>query len=267
MRRKLILFIILLSQITGNLALASSEFFSFNATKNTGRGEISVTTDKDVYVYGEMVNITVKNIGKVNIVGVSKLRIYYISENCSYLVHEPSATELIKNLLVNQSWNYSWDQKDFNGSQVEKGRYLIHFFIGDCRGTQASNSTIIFIQGPIYIESIDGGFGVFITIANIGKEDIYDVNFLTEISGLVISGASMEESIDIFHAGERLIMHLTPFGIGPASIKVTAGGEEKTAKCLIFGPFVIKVGNGCHISSNASIPNRFKAFLITHFVA
>jgi len=239
MKKELVILLILSLQIVGTLTSASSEIFSFKMRENVfDEGEISVTTDKEVYVYGETVNITVRNVGKVNIVGISKLRIYYVSENYSYLVHDPPTTELIKNLLVNQSWNYSWDQKDINGNQVEKGKYLIHFFIGDCRGTQASNSTSIFIQGPIYIESIEGGFGISIIIANIGKEDVYNVNFSVKISGFVMSGASTERVIDVFHAGGRLTINLIPFGIGPASIKIIAGEEIKIAKCIIFGPFV-----------------------------
>ncbi len=229
--------------IASNTIAASSKFFSCNVTKNVGdEGQIVVTTDKEVYVYGEMVNITVTNTGKVNIVGISKLRIYYVSlENYNYLVHDPPPTELIKNLLVNQSWNYSWDQKDFNENQVEKGKYLIHFFIGDCRGMLASNETSIRIQGPIYIEGIEGGFGVSIVIANIGKQDVYNVNCSIEISGISIFDANTEGVIDVIPAGEKITIHLITYGIGPASIKISAGEEEETAKCLMFGPFVISV--------------------------
>jgi len=120
---------------------------------------------------------------------------------------------------------------------------LIHFFLIDCRGMQASDSTNIRIQGPIYIESIEGGFGVSIVIANIGKENVYNVNCSVEIYGLVIFGASMEKVIDVFHAGKKITIHLIPFGIGPASIKITAGEEEKTTKCLIFGPFIVGISN------------------------
>jgi len=244
MKKGIIILLILSLYIIGiNPIITSSNFFSCNMTNNVGdEGQIVVTTDKEVYVYGETVNVTVTNIGTAHIVGVSKLRIYYVSsENYHYLVHDPQPTELIKNLLVNQSWNYSWNQKDFNGNQVEKGKYFIHFFIADCRGVQASDDTNIRIQGPIYIEGIEGGFGASIVLTNIGKEDVYTVNCSVEISGLVIFGASMEKVIDVFHAGEKITIHLIPFGIGPASIKIIAREEEKTGKCILFGPFVIGV--------------------------
>jgi hypothetical protein len=244
MKKGIIIILILsLYTIGFNPVLTSSDFFSCSVAENVGdEGEILVTTNKEVYVYGETVNITVTNIGTVNIVGVSKLRIFYVSSaNHNYLVHDPQPTELIKNLLVNQSWNYSWNQKDFNGNQVEGGSYLIHFFIADCRGMQASNETNIRIQGPIFIEGVEGGFGASIAIVNIGQEAVCNVNCLAEISGLVIFGGSIEKVIDVLRAGEKITIHLIAFGIGPASIKIMAREEEKSVKCILFGPFVIDV--------------------------
>ena len=244
MKKGVIIILILSLYIFGlSLILTPSGFFSCSVAKNVGdEGEIVVTTNKEVYVYGETVNITVTNIGTVNIVGVSKLRIFFVSsDDHNYLVHDPQPTELIKNLLVNQSWHYSWNQKDITGSQVEKGTYLIHFFIADCRGMQASNETNFRIQGPIFIEGVEGGFGASAVIENIGKEDVYNVSCLVEISGLTIFGGSIEKVIDVLHAGEKISIHLIPFGIGPASIKIMAREEEKVVKCILFGPFVIDV--------------------------
>ena len=203
---------------------------------------ITVTTDKEVYVHDEVVNITITNTGSAGISAVPELKIYYVALDGIYsIVHDPLTEKLVFNLAPGESFTYAWDQKNDDGVQVPKGEYWIRFYYWKCCGIIASDATTIYIQGPIYIEDIKGGFGLSVVIKNIGEEDVYNVNCSIEISGLVIFGANNEKIIDVVPAKEKITIHIILYGVGPATIKIMASKEEKTVNCFLLGPLVLVV--------------------------
>ena len=104
------------------------------------------------------------------------------------------------------------------------------------------NADIFFDQAtavPILTIDITGGFGVTITISNVGTADAKNLNVAIDISGLVFIGKSKEMSIDEIKAGESVSLKMITFGLGPVTIKVTADGTTKEASGFMLGPLVL----------------------------
>lgn len=104
------------------------------------------------------------------------------------------------------------------------------------------NADIFFDQAtavPILTIDITGGFGVTITISNVGTADAKNLNVAVDISGLVFIGKSKEISIDEIKAGESVSLKMITFGLGPVTIKVTADGTTKEASGFMLGPLVL----------------------------
>jgi hypothetical protein len=206
--------------------------------------DITVTTDKTVYVYGETVNITVTNTGAVAIAAIPKLKLFYVApDGYHHLIREPLVEELSFGLAPGERFSYLWNQKDDGGAQVANGEYFIYFYFIICSGVQASNSTTVYIQGPAYVETIAGGLGASAVIKNIGDKALSEIRWTVDLAGLVFSGAHTEGIIPYLPAGETVRIGTSlAFGIGQVTIAVTVRPDgEKTARCLLLGPLVLNV--------------------------
>ena len=104
------------------------------------------------------------------------------------------------------------------------------------------NADIFFDQAtsvPILVINITGGFGLTVTISNIGTADAKNLNVAVDISGLIFIGKSKEMGIDEIKAGESTTIKMIVFGIGPVTVRVTADGATKEASGFILGPLVL----------------------------
>ena len=202
-------------------------------------GELKVITDKEVYLTWEKVNISIVNIGSVDLGGELHLRITHITQEGSITVHNARNDELPTWILINESFNYTWDQIGINGLEVGKGDFRILFYFVCCGGiTQRNNTNFKIQEEPIYIESIQGGFGISVILRNIGMNNSYNVNCSIDISGLILFGSNKEEQIDIIIPQEIITIHHNVIGLGLSIIKVTVGNEMKTKNCFIIGPYI-----------------------------
>jgi hypothetical protein len=205
---------------------------------------IKVTTDKEIYLYGETVNITISNIDSRAAAGYPNLNIYLITPNYFFNIRDVFSEELTTEIKPGESFTYSWNQKDNSATQVVKGEYLIEFYFLHCKGIQAKNITTIRIHdNPIYIESIKGGIGITTIIKNIGTEDIIKLDYSIELLGLIFYGSVTEQVIDTLRAGEIIKLNILPLGIGSADLLLTVGNVEKKLTCFLFGPLLL-LGNG-----------------------
>ena len=204
-----------------------------------GIGELKVITDKEVYLTGEKVNISIINIGPVDLGGEPHLRITYVTQEGIITVHNARNDELASWILFNESFNYTWDQIDTNGLEVEKGEFHILFYFVCCGGITERNNTNFKIQEePIYIESVLGGFGISVILKNIGMNNSYNVNYSIDVSGLILFGSNKEEQIDIIIPQEKITIHHNVIGLGLSIIKITVGNEMKIKNCFIIGPYI-----------------------------
>ncbi len=224
---------------SNNFPSYNTNCYTIDSTVRDGIGELKVITDKEVYLIGEKVNISIVNIGPVDLGGEPHLRITHITQEGIITVHNAPNDKLVSYILINESFNYTWDQIDTNGLQVEKGKFSILFYFVCCGGITERNRTNFKIQEePIYIESIQGGFGISVILRNIGMNNSYIVNYSIDISGLILFGSNKEEQIDIIIPQEIITIHHNVIGIGFSIIKITVGNEIKTKNCFIIGPYI-----------------------------
>jgi len=92
---------------------------------------------------------------------------------------------------------------------------------------------------PMFDITISGGFGITITVTNIGSAPAENIEWSVSISGLVFIGKESSGSIDELAPGESITIKLLTIGIGPIDISVTINGATKTASGFIIGPIVI----------------------------
>jgi hypothetical protein len=202
-------------------------------------GELKVITDKEVYLTGEKVNISIINIGTVDLGGEPHLRVDHVTQEGIITVHEAPPNDLSPMVLVNESFSYTWGQIDTNGLKVEEGEFSILFFFVMCGGIRHRNETTFKIQEePIYIESFQGGFGISVIFRNIGINKSYNINYSIEASGLILFGSKKEEQIDIIMPQENITIHHNIIGIGRSMIKITVGNVMKIKNCFIIGSYI-----------------------------
>jgi hypothetical protein len=92
----------------------------------------------------------------------------------------------------------------------------------------------------VTVQSVSGGFGVSAVVANVGTADATDISWSIDLDGLVFIGAHTEGTISSLAAGgSETVKAGFVFGLGKATITVTAGGATKTAEGTVLGPFVI----------------------------
>ena len=104
------------------------------------------------------------------------------------------------------------------------------------------NADIFFDQAtavPILTVDISGGFGITITISNIGTAEATNLNVAVSIEGLVFIGKSKEIVVDSVKPGESATIKMFVLGIGPVTIRVTADGASGEASGFVLGPLVL----------------------------
>ena len=92
---------------------------------------------------------------------------------------------------------------------------------------------------PMFDITISGGFGITITVTNIGSASVENIEWSVSISGLVFIGKESSGSIDVLAPGESITVKLLPIGIGSIDISVSINGATKIASGFIIGPIVI----------------------------
>ncbi len=113
--------------------------------------------------------------------------------------------------------------------------------------TRNGNADIYFdslgIPAPIInIEEIKGGFGVTSTLTNTGGADAENVEWSIVFDGPVFIGKEKSGTVTTIPVGgEATIKSGFIFGIGPATVTVSAGGATKTASGFVLGPLVLGV--------------------------
>lgn len=84
------------------------------------------------------------------------------------------------------------------------------------------------------------GVGISAMIKNIVSTDITNIKWSIDINGAVFLGNHTEGVISCIPSGElKTIQSQLVFGIGPATVNVTADESTKIANCFLFGPFVL----------------------------
>ena len=96
--------------------------------------QIAVTTDKQTYEPGDMINITIKNVGTqpIHFSGVdSDIKITTQELGKSFV---PSALLLTTLIPSGSSKIVAWNQQDYIGQQVDSGNYTVLVSIGQLAG-------------------------------------------------------------------------------------------------------------------------------------
>lgn len=244
---EIIIVIISLLIISCSIANASSFFYKTNCitrdSQSLDYGELKVTTDKEAYMIGDIINITITNIGDIGLGGEPRLRIHQIISETEYLlVHTADLYDLADCIYVNESFYYTWDQKNKESEQVSTGLYEVDFYFVCCGGITVRNLTHFHIQeGMIFIKDIRGGFGLEIDFENIASTDVEEIPCSVQLTGFIFVGAKNEFFIDILKSGDILTKKHTSFGFGNIEIKIVADKEEKKVQSSIIGPFIFEI--------------------------
>jgi hypothetical protein len=91
------------------------------------------------------------------------------------------------------------------------------------------------------IEEVAGGFGISVTVKNVGSADGVDMPWTIDLSGAVFIGGSTSGTVDVTAGAEATFSSGLVFGIGPVDIAVTAGGAATTKSGFVLGPLVLGV--------------------------
>ncbi|MEA2053776.1 MAG: hypothetical protein U9O96_01475 [Candidatus Thermoplasmatota archaeon] len=106
--------------------------------------------------------------------------------------------------------------------------------ISACGVSRVQNASQLQMQ--IEIE-IYGGFGITVVVKNIGEENLTNLDWEIELSGLIFFGVCSEGTIDPLT--NETTIRLLPVGIGPGTITISVGDESASATFFIAGPFVV----------------------------
>ncbi len=151
---------------------------------------------------------------------------------------------LTKSTDFGQTWDDPEQINDVDGTVVEEPEAVYNSSAGIARVDTRNGNEDIYYYGlatPIItVKSISGGFGVSAIIENTGKTDATDISWSIDLDGLVLIGAHTEGTISSLAAGgSETVKAGFIFGLGKATITVTAGGATKTTEGTVLGPFVI----------------------------
>ncbi len=86
---------------------------------------------------------------------------------------------------------------------------------------------------------ISGGFGLHVLIKNIADDELHDIGYSIEFSGLIFIGRESTGFISSIPPGGEVAVNMPVFGIGSVTVKVTASDISKTAHFRVFGPFLL----------------------------
>jgi len=105
-----------------------------------------------------------------------------------------------------------------------------------CFSIQADGDAVVAIQ------AVTGGFGLSVTLANLGPGDATDVSWYIGIQGALWPSGAASGTVTLLPAGESTVVR-GPFflGLGPAQVMVRAGGDLRHGACQLLGPFTLEV--------------------------
>ena len=212
--------------------------YSFGA----GKGDIwLIKVDKEG---NEIWNKTYGGEGDDYCGGITKINDGFIivgSLNASTF-HNRGDLWLIK---VDKEGNEIWNRR-FGGSLFEYGvtvqqtndaAYLIAGITASFGAGKMDAWLIKTREPPLQIE-ISGGLGITITVKNIGGEDLSNVEWSIDMSGMIILGNIKKGVIPSLANGEEVKIKVLLLGFGEGSIEVKIADMSKKAGFYMFGPFV-----------------------------
>lgn len=107
---------------------------------------------------------------------------------------------------------------------------------------RGGNGDIYFDQAtalPAFDISISGGFGIKVTITNVGTGEAKDLQWSIDLQGLVFVGKHSEGMQGSLKPGESITTKLFVLGLGPVGVSVSVDGTTKEASGFLLGPFVL----------------------------
>jgi hypothetical protein len=147
-----------------------------------------------------------------------------------------------------KTWSEPIKVNDDSGSVIsEYGSLDIASAYGFWASNRAGNNDIFFEEvgkfTQVGIDKISGGFGLTVTLTNVGTADAVDVPWSITIDGkLVLSGSEKSGTILIPAGGETTISSGFILAIGKVTITITADKLTKTVSGFALGPFIFNVG-------------------------
>jgi hypothetical protein len=146
-----------------------------------------------------------------------------------------------------KTWSDAVKVNDDTGSVIsEYGSLDIAKAYGFWASNREGNNDIFFEEvgkfAQVGIDKISGGFGLTVTLTNVGNLDAVDVPWSITIDGkLVFSGSEASGTILIPAEGSATISSGFILAIGKVTITVTVDKLTKTASGLALGPFILNV--------------------------
>jgi hypothetical protein len=125
--------------------------------------------------------------------------------------------------------NDSWEQVDYSGTQVPPGAYTIVGWM-----VESMNSSMIY-AAPVNVRigsemtiEVHGGFGVTITLTNVGLFNATDVKGNVSIKGGLFDFINLSESFDTDNlvVNESISKKVYPFGFGPINIEIIVSASN-----------------------------------------
>jgi len=217
------------------VGVAVAPSINANNSKTSSDGLVVVVrTDKDIYQFGEPVEISiyVENHGNENITVVfpTTQMADFIVDNFCYQwsagkVFLPTPISITipsggRVLLLNDRWT----QVDLYGNQVRPGGHDITGWM-----VKSQNYPIIYAYAHFWIGSeldirVRGGINATIFITNVGPFDATNVRWIVSITGGVYGFINISKSFSADHmgVGETISKTLHPLGFGPVVIDMIA---------------------------------------------
>ena len=94
----------------------------------------------------------------------------------------------------------------------------------------------------LIIDEIKGGFGIQITLSNVGNAPAENIGWSIDLDGgLILAGSHFEDITNIAEGESISVKTGFIFGLGRTDITCKFGDAEKTASGLVIGPFVLDV--------------------------
>jgi len=149
-----------------------------------------------------------------------------------------------------EDWGATWEEpiklNDVDGSVASEWRTAGITESGAVwTDTRDGNADIYYNSFPVPVltAEITGGFGVTVTVSNVGTAAAENVPWSIELSGgLILMGGKKEGTIPSLAPGESTtIKSGLILGIGKTTITATVGGTSITASGFLLGPFVLGV--------------------------
>lgn len=144
------------------------------------------------------------------------------------------------------TWSEPVKVNDDTGSVIsEYGSSDIVDAYGFWASNREGNNDIFFEEvgqfADVVIVEISGGFGIKVTLSNVGNADAIEVPWSIVINGLVFSGSEKSGTISI-PAGGSVSIHSVFFALGKITITITVDSSTKTTSGFALGPFLLNVG-------------------------